>query len=89
MSEIREQIKEHLDDEALFADGFDDALIGFVERCGQPTLALYDRDKCVEVLVKRDKMDEAEAWEFLEFNTFGAWMGEYTPAWATLVKETT
>jgi hypothetical protein len=28
-----------------------------------------------------DLMDEEEAVEYLEFNTFGAYMGEKTPIW--------
>jgi len=29
--------------------------------------------------MNRDGMDEDEAREFLDFNTFGAWMGPGTP----------
>ena len=39
-----------MEDELLLADGFDDALIGTGERCGQPTIAVYDREKCIEIL---------------------------------------
>ena len=44
-----EEIKAQITDEnpdALFADGFDNALIGVARRCGQPSLAVYDREKC-------------------------------------------
>jgi hypothetical protein len=49
-AEIIEQIAEDYP-EALTADGFDDAIIGVVERCGQPTLVCYDYDRCVEILM--------------------------------------
>lgn len=67
------------DDEMLLADGFDDALVGVVTRCGQPTLACYDAEKCIEVLMKRDGMTYEGAVEFFEFNTEGAWVGPHTP----------
>jgi len=79
-----EEIKETLAEcnpDALLADGFDDALIGIAQRCGQPVLAVYDIDKCVDVLMKRDAMTYEEAREYLEFNSIGAWVGEHTPIW--------
>ncbi len=66
-------------EELLLADGFEAALIGTGERCGQPTIAVYDREKCIEVLEKRDGMTQEEANEFFEFNVVGAWVGEQTP----------
>jgi hypothetical protein len=65
--------------EALLADGYEDAFIGMAERCSQPSLAVYDTDKCIEILMQRDGMTYAEAVEFFDFNTLGAWAGEMTP----------
>ena len=65
--------------EALSLDGFDDGVIGIARRCGQPTLLVYDYDKCIEVLMRQDKMSYEEAVEYFEFNTAGAWVGEHTP----------
>jgi hypothetical protein len=73
--------------DALLADGFEDALIGYVERFGQPTVALYDREKCIGVLMKRDGMSREDAEEFFGFNVIGAWVGENTPAFATLEEQ--
>lgn len=80
----REDVAE-ANEEMLFADGFDGALIGFVERCATPPVALYDRAKCIEILMLRDTMSYEEAVEFFEFNTLGSWMGENTPAFATII----
>jgi hypothetical protein len=66
-------------EEALLADGFEDAFVGMAERCGQPSLAVYDADKCLDVLMQRDGMSYDEAVEFFNFNTLGAWVGEMTP----------
>ena len=53
LDELREWISE-FNDHALLADGFDAAIIGVAERCSQPTLIVYDAEKCIEILVQRD-----------------------------------
>jgi hypothetical protein len=68
-----------LNPDALLADGFDDAIIGVAERCGQPPLVVYDITKCIEILELRDGMDHDEAEEFFGFNTLCAWAGDGTP----------
>lgn len=78
----REQLDEYLeamDESALLMDGFDEACIGFSQRINEPLLAVYSYEKMVEVLVKRDGMDEEEAMEYIDFNCVGAWVGERTP----------
>ena len=69
----------------ILATGFDDAIIGIGRRCGQPDLVVYSIEKCVQILIERDSMEEDEAREYLEFNTFGAWVGEQTPVWVELM----
>jgi hypothetical protein len=86
----RAVLEEVLGDEnpdALFAEGFDDAIVGVVRRCGQPTIVGYDVDSCVSTLMDRDGMSHDEAIEYLEFNTVGAWCGENTPAWIYPIKK--
>ena len=75
---IEEQLKEE-NPQALFADGFDDAIIGISRRCGKDPLVAYSREKCIDVLMKRDKMDEEEANEFFDFNVIGSYVGVGTP----------
>ena len=65
-------------DEALFADGFEDALIG-VGVIFNRSLATYDMRKCLDILVNRDGMTEEEAVEYFEFNVTGSYVGENTP----------
>ena len=65
--------------EALSLDGFDDAVMGIARRCGQPTLLVYSADKCIQILMRRDKMTYDSAVEYFEFNTAGAWFGPHTP----------
>ena len=86
MEEKIDWLIEH-DEEILTADGFDYALIGVCERAGQPTIAMYDKDKCINLLIERDGMTEEEAEEYFYFNVVGAWVGEYPPCFVTLYKE--
>lgn len=65
-----------INSEALFADGFDDAIVGY-DAVG--FRVVYDYDKCSDTLMKRDGMTEHEAHEFMEFNVVSAFVGEFTP----------
>jgi hypothetical protein len=65
--------------EALLADGLEAALVGVTINQNHPVVAVYDAAKCVQVLVDRDGMTEEEAEEYLEFNTFCAYVGPNGP----------
>tara|TARA_R100001443_G_scaffold106182_1_gene115505 strand:- start:287 stop:544 length:258 start_codon:yes stop_codon:yes gene_type:complete len=67
-----------LSPDVIVADGFEDALIGVGQQFNK-ALAVYDRQKCIEILMERDGMSDEEAVEFFEYNVTGAWVGEYTP----------
>ena len=73
------------DEECLLADGFEAALVGYVQQFNRTT-ALYDYEACIKVLVDGG-MDEEEAAEYFDFNVAGAYVGEKTPSFAFLVKE--
>jgi len=62
----------------LKADGFDEAIIGVVQRVGVQAIC-YDEDKVIEILMERDGMTLIEAMEYFDFNIAGAWVGESTP----------
>jgi len=66
------------DEELLFADGFDAALLGWGGAFNQMA-AVYDYDVCIDVLVFRDGMTQEDAVEYFEFNVIGAYVGEHTP----------
>jgi hypothetical protein len=72
-------------EEMLFADGFDEAIIGYIERAGSPTLALYDTTKCVQILMDDHGMTDEEAEEYFYYNVVGAYMGENTPAFVSFI----
>lgn len=86
MTNIREEIEERFDaSEMMFADGFDDCIIGVSERCGQSSTVVYDIDKVLAHLIA-DGMTADEALEYYYFNIVGAWVGEGTPTfvWTSL-----
>lgn len=68
-----------IDEQALFMDGFDDAVVGFFQRCGQPMVVAYDYDKCIAAL-QAQGLTREDAEEYFESNCEGAWVGERTPA---------
>jgi hypothetical protein len=69
------------DEELLFADGLDDAILGVGERCSQPNVIIYSYNKVIDILMERDGMNHEEATEFFDFNIGGAWVGDRTPVW--------
>lgn len=70
----------------LFADGFDDAIIGITsDRINGVERIVYDAWKMIDVLVKNNGMTPREALEYLEFNTFTAYVGEGTPIYVDVM----
>lgn len=72
--------------EALLADGFEKALIGVAQRCGQPSLAVYDVQLAFDILVDRDGLTYEEAAEHMSFNVLGSWNGPHSPVWLWLTR---
>ena len=66
------------DENILKADGFDNAVIGIDITSMR---LIYSKLKCIEVLMLDDDMDYEDAIEYLEYNTFNAYVGEQTPIW--------
>ena len=63
----------------LLATGFEKAFLGIATDFAGHDRAVYDYDKCVEVLMKRDHLTLDDACEYMDFNVVGAWVGEGTP----------
>lgn len=97
MSVSREALAEDYPD-LLYCDGFDEALLGVAHRFGMEPVALYDRHKVIEMIVKDSNCPadhsclEGEACdacyhsaeEYFSFNIIGAWVGELTPVFAEI-----
>jgi hypothetical protein len=77
---MRDKILSYVEDNTKFLepDMFDEAILGVAEQCGMQAVVAYDRQVCIEVLMRMD-MDRDEAEEYFEFNVAGAHMGDGTP----------
>lgn len=71
--------------EVMLMDGFDDCIIGICERIGQEPIVTYDKDAIIAKMVTEDDMTEEDALEFFYFNQIGAWVGDTTPCFVTLL----
>jgi len=67
-----------LDPDILVLDGCDDAILGVVQRCGQPPIVIYDFDELVVAFIDHG-MTYTEAVEHIGTNIEGAWLGPSTP----------
>jgi len=72
--------------DSLTADGFDSAFMGYIDRCGQPKVAIYDKDAVLEILMDRGGMTPDEALEYFDYNIQGAWIGDGTPGFIETCK---
>jgi len=80
----------------LLADGFDEAIIGYIDRTNEPRVVVYDREKCIDIILRdilsptlcnRESWERCscsnrdEAEEYFEYNVAGSYMGAETPAY--------
>lgn len=63
-------------------DGYNDCIIGVVERYGQPDIVCYSKAKVINKLML-DGMTFDDAMDFHEYNQAGAWVGDLTPCFLT------
>lgn len=62
------------DESVMFADGFDDAIIGLDTNSLR---VVYSKQRMIEILEPQMGLDDAI--EYLQYNTWSAYMGELTP----------
>ena len=71
--------------EALLPDGFDDAFIGIAHQ-GYTSLAAYDYDACLQIIMKECGDEDVEAAdEYMQYNVLGT-TGEYMPVFVELTQ---
>jgi len=78
----RDEIAE-INPDALFCDGFDDAILGLAERPNLGPVAAYSIETMLQIMVERDGMTYEEAYEYFDFNIRCAWVGDNTPIYIT------
>lgn len=75
-----------VNEEALYPNGLEDAVVGIVERYGMEPQVLLDKQKCLRIFMKEGCSYE-EALEHFEFNVIGAWVGDSTPFFMTRAED--
>jgi hypothetical protein len=59
------------------SDGYDEAVMG-ISTDGR---LVYSVEKMIKIIIRDSDMDKSEAIEWLDYNTFNAYVGEMTPIW--------
>ena len=74
-----------IDPEMLFLEPaeFDSAIIGVADRFRMETVVAYDKEAILEILMR--DMSEEDALEYFDFNIIGAYVGDKTPVFVTLI----
>ena len=72
--------KKYPEEEFLLADGLELAFIGVkMRKKTKQLVACYDRDICLDILMKDGVGSYEDAFEYFEYNIAGAWVGDKTP----------
>jgi hypothetical protein len=79
MNQDLKDLIETFADDPMIMDGYDDCIIGVIERFGQTNHVVYDYDLVIKKLMS-EGMTEEEASEWYNFNMLGSYVGESTPA---------
>lgn len=74
----QEVIDQHPDEEFLFADGFNNCILGIDAVSNR---VIYSIEMCRNTLVTECGMTSEDALEYLYFNSINAWVGDNTPIW--------
>ena len=87
------------DSEILLADGFEEAFLGVGNAYYDDPVAIYDKNKCIDILTRDfklhanpdDKEEETDfyeqALEYFDYNVQGAFVGEKTPIFVTVFEK--
>ena len=60
-------------------EGYEEAFIGFTEKNLKTFIAIYDRNKCIDIVIKNQNLDHEKAIEWFEKNVDEKLMGDDTP----------
>jgi hypothetical protein len=87
VNDIRQELVDiYNDEELLFADGFDDCIIGVSSGFDSAYKIVYDIGKIIDRLIA-DGMSSEEAEEYFDFNILGAYVGDRTPLYVNVYEK--
>tara|TARA_Y100001973_G_scaffold95089_1_gene147985 strand:- start:2494 stop:2760 length:267 start_codon:yes stop_codon:yes gene_type:complete len=75
---IREKLSDSYGEELIFADGFDDAIIGVATGFDSQRV-VYCYVSMIETMMKEDDISYEDALDWIEYNTLGSYIGKNTP----------
>tara|TARA_Y100001973_G_C5186502_1_gene328189 strand:- start:178 stop:438 length:261 start_codon:yes stop_codon:yes gene_type:complete len=75
---IRKKLSDIYGEELIFADGFDDAIIG-VAAGHDLQRVVYCYASMVEIMMKDNSISYEDALDWIEYNTVGSYVGKNTP----------
>jgi len=73
-----------MNENALFADGFDAALVGIANRFAMPPVATYDISKIIQILMDKRNMSRDEAHNYFTCNILSKFLNESMPVFITM-----
>tara|TARA_R110002074_G_scaffold203297_1_gene371180 strand:- start:208 stop:564 length:357 start_codon:yes stop_codon:yes gene_type:complete len=68
-------------------NGYNDCIIGVVTTFNGDQVIAYDIDKVIARLQERDGMSYTDASEYFDYNMLGAWVGDHTPIFISMLEE--
>ena len=74
-------------EDALIMDGYNDCVVGILERFGMEPIVLYDKDKVIAKLIDEGCDSYEGALEYYHFNQLGGWHGDQTPGFLVRLPE--
>jgi hypothetical protein len=73
---------------ALVMDGYDDCVVGVLERFGQKeAIVMYDKEQVIQQLMDEGCDSYEEALEYYSYNQLGGWHGGQTPGFLVWLPE--
>jgi hypothetical protein len=73
------------DEEFMFADGFDDAIIGI---CDVTNRVIYSKGAIIDILMMKEGMEYEDALDYFGYNIAGGYVGELTPIFCHSIFDT-
>ena len=82
MDKTREKLSTIYGEDLMFADGFDDAIIGIAGGfdCGR---VVYCYASMIETYMNDNQCSYEDAVDWIEYNTLGSYIGKHTPIYVT------
>lgn len=78
------------EDQLIFFEGLDAAIIGVGSMAGNSPRVVYDRQRCLEVIAGMlGPLAEESAEEYFSFNVEGAYTGSNTPLFLSWIRNET